>query len=191
MKPRMMLFVFVCFLTTRAGVGTAQETPQAFVGARLLPIAAPPIEQGVLVVHQGRITVVGDAQSRIPEGASRHDVSGMVILPGLVDTHSHIGGPRAADGSAPIQPECRVLDAINVRDAGFQKAQAGGITTANVMPGSGHLMSGQTLYLKLRDGHTIEDLLVRMPDGSIAGGMKMANGTNSQRKPPFPGTRSK
>ncbi len=73
----------------------------------------------------------------------------------------------------------------------IQKAQAGGITTANVMPGSGHLLSGQTLYLKLRDGSTIDDLLIRDGQGTIAGGLKMANGTNSRRAPPFPGTRAK
>ena len=61
------------------------------------------------------------------------------------------------------------------------------------MPGSGHLMSGQTLYLKLRQGGTIDDLLITLPDGRIAGGLKMANGTNSIRTPggPFPGTRAK
>jgi hypothetical protein len=84
-----------------------------------------------------------------------------------------------------------VIDAINVRDAGLQKAQAGGLTTVNVMPGSGHLLSGQTVYLKLRDGKTIDDLMIKLPDGSMAGGMKMANGTNSIRAAPFPGTRAK
>jgi imidazolonepropionase-like amidohydrolase len=61
------------------------------------------------------------------------------------------------------------------------------------MPGSGHLISGQTLYLKLRDGRIIDDLLIRNTDGTIAGGLKMANGTNSIRSPggPFPGTRAK
>ena len=100
-------------------------------------------------------------------------------MPGLVDTHSHIGGPAGGDGTAPINPDCRVIDAINVRDTGLKKARAGGITTVNVMPGSGHLLSGQTVYLKLRDGGTIDDLIIRNPDGSAAGGMKMANGTNS------------
>jgi imidazolonepropionase-like amidohydrolase len=59
------------------------------------------------------------------------------------------------------------------------------------MPGSGHLLSGQTIYVKLSDGRTIEDIAIRNADGSIAGGMKMANGTNSQKEPPFPGTRGK
>jgi hypothetical protein len=68
---------------------------------------------------------------------------------------------------------------------------AGGITTVNVMPGSGLLVGGQTLYLKLREGNTIDDLLITNAAGRIAGGLKMANGTNPQRDPPFPGTRGK
>jgi len=112
-------------------------------------------------------------------------------MPGLVDSHSHVGGGWGADSSAPIQPDVRILDSINCRDHGFQRAQAGGITTANVMSGSGHLMSGQTAYLKLRDANTIEAMSYLNDDGSFAGGMKMANGTNSQRDPPFPGTRAK
>ena len=59
------------------------------------------------------------------------------------------------------------------------------------MPGSGHLLSGQTLYLKLREARIIDDLLIRLADGSIAGGIKMANGTNPRRAAPFPGTRGK
>jgi imidazolonepropionase-like amidohydrolase len=75
----------------------------------------------------------------------------------------------------------------------FKKAIAGGITTVNVMPGSGYLMSGQTVYLKLRkDAATIDDLLYcNDPINDICGGLKMANGTNSLGDPPFTGTRSK
>jgi len=112
-------------------------------------------------------------------------------MPGLVDSHSHIGGPEGADGSAPLQPDVRILDSLDVRDSRIQKAQAGGITTVNVMPGSGHVLSGQTLYLKLRDGRVIDDLLIELPDGRIAGGLKMANGTNPRKASPFPGTRGK
>ena len=95
------------------------------------------------------------------------------------------------DGSGPMHPEARALDSINVRDARFQKAQAGGITTSNIMPGSGHLLSGQTLYVKHREATSIDDMFIRRPDGSLAYGVKMANGTNSRKAPPFPGTRAK
>jgi imidazolonepropionase-like amidohydrolase len=173
----------------------AQEKPVAYSGARIIPIVGEEIDNGVIVVQGGKIVAVGPAASvQIPEGADRRDATGNVIMPGLVDTHSHIGGPAGGDSTAPIQPDARCMDAVNVRDAGLQKAQAGGITTANVMPGSGHLLSGQTVYLKLRDATnpTIDDLAIRNPDGSYAGGMKMANGTNSIRaQASFPGTRAK
>jgi imidazolonepropionase-like amidohydrolase len=120
-----------------------------------------------------------------------HDVSGKWLIPGLVDTHSHIGEASGADASAPIQPDARILDSFDVRASSLQRAQAGGITTCNVMPGSGHLLGGQTLYFKVKDANSVEELAIRWPDGSIAGGMKMANGTNSRGEPPFPGTRAK
>ena len=170
---------------------SAQETPIAFVGARVIPVAGPEIPRGVVVVHRGRIVAVGaEGSVPVPPDALRRDVSGKVLMPGLVDTHSPIGGVLGADASAPIQPEVRALDAINVADSALQKAQAGGITTVNVMPGSGHLLSGQTAYLKLRDRKTIDELLLTTERG-VTGGMKMANGTNSRRPPPFPGTRAK
>ena len=163
-----------------------------FVGAEVLPIAGDPIADGVVVVEDGKIVAVGArADVEIPAGAVVHDVSGKVLMPGLIDTHSHVGGGWAADSSAAIQPGVRNLDSIDARSPGFQRARAGGLTTLNVMPGSGHLMSGQTTYLKLRKARTIDDLVIRNDDGTIAGGMKMANGTNSRRDPPFPGTRGK
>ncbi len=172
--------------------GMSQEIPQAFLGAHIIPITGPEISDGTLIVYKGKISALGPSSSTpIPDSAERHDVKGRTLLPGLVDSHSHIGSVEGADSTAPIQPDARVLDSINVRDAGIRKARAGGITTVNVMPGSGHLLSGQTLYLKLREGNVIEDLLIRDSQGIIAGGIKMANGTNSRRADPFPGTRAK
>jgi imidazolonepropionase-like amidohydrolase len=184
---RFLLLVLCSALPARA-----QSADQAFVGARILPISAAPIEDGVIVVREGRITAIGERdQLSVPEGATRIDLRGKIVMPGLVDTHSHVGGGWGADGSAPIQPGVRMLDAVNCRDQGLKRAQAGGITTLNVMSGSGHLMSGQTLYLKNRNANSIEELAYHFPDGSVMGGMKMANGTNSQREPPFPQSRGK
>lgn len=175
-----------------SGAIHAQERPRAFVGAKLIPIGQAEIEGGTLVVHRGKIVAIGPKDDvQIPENAEQIDVSDKVIMPGLICTHSHLGGGWGGDSSAPIHPDCRILDSINVRDSGMQKAQAGGLTTINVMPGSGHLLSGQTIYMKLKDGRTIEDLAIRNDAGNILGGMKMANGTNSRGNSPFPGTRAK
>jgi imidazolonepropionase-like amidohydrolase len=171
----------------------AQTTPIAFQGAYLIPISGPEIEDGTLVIQAGRVLAVGPrGQVTIPAGATVVDATGKVIMPGLVDTHSHIGGGDGGDGTSALHPGVRILDALNPRDDGIRKARSGGITTVNVMPGSGHLMSGQTAYIKLRDGNTINDLLFCSdPEREICGGMKMANGTNPRRPPPFPGTRAR
>ena len=186
-------FAVVFTLLCAALPASAQERPQAYTGAQIIPISGPVIENGVLVVHNGKIVAIGASGStQIPANAERHDVSGKVIMPGLVDTHSHIGGPAGGDSSAAMHPDVRVLDSLNVRSAGLKRARAGGITTVNVMPGSGHLLSGQTLYLKLRNGNVIDDLFIEDAQGNVAGGIKMANGTNSIRSSgPFPGTRAK
>jgi imidazolonepropionase-like amidohydrolase len=174
---------------------TVSGETRAFVKARIIPIAGTPLESGTLVVTDGKIVAVGPTgQVKIPDGATTVDLAGKTLMPGLVDSHSHIGSPAGGDSSAPIQPDVRVLDSIDARAMSIRRAQAGGITAANVMPGSGHLLSGQTLYLKLRKANTIDDLEIQLPDGRIAGGLKMANGTNSIRangSGPFPGTRAK
>jgi imidazolonepropionase-like amidohydrolase len=179
------------FLLT--GNAFAQEQPHVFKNARILPIAGKPIENGVLVVQHGKITAVGAASDvKIPKGATEFDMAGKVLMPGLVDTHSHLGEGAGGDASAPLQPDVRIIDGINPISDSFKRALAGGITTVNVMPGSGHLMSGQTVYLKMREGNTISDLtFCEDVTNGICGGMKMANGTNPMRPAPFPGTRAK
>lgn len=173
----------------------AQTRPIAFTNARIIPIIGAPIESGVLLIQNGKIVAVGDARSvRLSSDVQIVDLKGKILMPGLVDTHSHIGETAGADGSSPIQPDVRLLDSLNVRASSLQRAQAGGITTVNVMPGSGHLNSGQTLYLKLRDDASkIDDLLIFDRDGRYMGGIKFANGTNPIRPGGgnFPGTRAK
>lgn len=188
--------VLVLLLPAILQSAVADERIQAYANARLIPIDVPEIESGTLLVQGTRIIGVGPTgQITIPDGAEVIDCSDRVIMPGLICTHSHIGGGGAADGSSPIQPGVRIGDSINVRDSGFRRALAGGLTTLNVMPGSGHLISGQTSYLKLRyfeeAPRGIDDLAIRTRDGDWMGGLKMANGTNSMRDPPFPQTRGR
>ena len=183
-------FLLMLCLTFSASISAADV--QAFVGARIVPVSSEVIEEGTLLVRDGKIEQVGPVKDVIiPDGAMRIDVTGKTIIPGLICTHSHIGWGGGGDSSEPIQPECHTLDSVDVRSASFMRARAGGLTLVNQMPGSGHLISGRTTYLKLRDGGTVEDLLVHDASGWPMGGLKMANGTNSQRSAPFPGTRAK
>jgi len=181
----------------------AEEPTIVYRGARILTAAGAPIDKGTLIVRKNKIIAVGpESDTPIPQGAEVIDLTGKTIIPGLVDTHSHIGiwsKPHVSanndgnEGSGPVQPALRALDAIQPDDPGIRMAVAGGVTTANIMPGSANVIGGQTIYVKLR-GRTIEDMHI-IP-ATVVGGLKMANGENPKRwnfegRKMAPGTRMK
>jgi imidazolonepropionase-like amidohydrolase len=169
-----------------ASLASAQPEPVVFSVGRLYPVSGPPIDKAVLVVQNGKIIAVGKQGGFVmpKEADVFHNLPDAVIVPGFVDTHSHIGiwprpnVPAHSDGnemSGPVQPALRAIDAILPDDPGIRMAVAGGITTANIMPGSGNVIGGQTVYVKLR-GQTIDQM--RIKDDKTLGGLKMANGEN-------------
>lgn len=180
----------------------ASAAPLVLRGAKILTATGKTFEPGTLVVGGGKIVAVGPTdQVPIPADATVRDLAGKVIIPGLVDTHSHVGVysrpavPENSDGNemtGPVQSIVRALDAINPQDPGVRMAQAGGITSANIMPGSGNIIGGQTLYVKYR-GRTVDQM--RQISPRVVGGLKMANGENPKRaygsKGAAPGTRMK
>ena len=100
-------------------------------GARLQgcahpPDCGPPIESGVLVVRGGTIVAVGGPDVAVPPGAVEHDLSGRVLLPGVVDSHSHVGSVSGGDRSSPLHPDVRGLDSIDIASDSFWRARAVG-----------------------------------------------------------------
>jgi imidazolonepropionase-like amidohydrolase len=98
------VYAFVVLVSAALVVSEARQPAAetvAYVGARIIDgTGAAPIENGVLVVRDGRIAAVGPAGTRIPPGSSRVDVSGKTIMPGLVNAHGHITNVRGLKGSA-------------------------------------------------------------------------------------------
>src|SRR5690349_5298019 len=68
----------------------AQERPFALTNARIIPVSGPEIPDGSIVVRNGKIEAVGPTSAvRIPADAERRPAQGKVIMPGLIDSHSH------------------------------------------------------------------------------------------------------
>ena len=115
----MRLTVFLAALGLFSSTARADDAKDtvAFRGCRLLTVAGAPIENGVLIVQKGKVVAIGPADSTpVPDGATVRDVTGMTIIPGMVDTHSNIGiyprphVPANSDGnemSGPVQSSLR------------------------------------------------------------------------------------
>ncbi|MFQ5932944.1 MAG: hypothetical protein ACE5MM_11105 [Nitrospiraceae bacterium] len=75
------------------------EGVKVFVGARIVNgTGNTPIENAVMLVREGRIEAVGAGDSiQIPDGAQRIDVSGKTIIPGLINSHGHVGGTKGLE----------------------------------------------------------------------------------------------
>ncbi|WP_218132633.1 amidohydrolase [Paramicrobacterium humi] len=156
----------------------------ALTGARVLPIAAAPIEDGTVLIVDGRIQAVGDTVD-IPADAHVIDVSGKWVLPGFVESHGHVGIHEEAGGWAgddtnemtnPNMAAVRAIDAINIDDEGFRDALAGGVTSIVVKPGSGNPIGGQTVAIKAWGGRTIDEQVI-----TDAVSVKSALGENPKR----------
>lgn len=143
---------------------------------------AGPAFVGDVAIENGKIVAVG--QSLSYSDAEVRDVTGMTVMPGIVDPHCHIGmwedamGFEGADGNEctnPITPELRAIDAINPYDRCFEEAAAGGVTTCVTGPGSANVIGGQFVAIKTH-GDSVEDMILRFP---VA--VKAAFGENPKR----------
>ena len=99
------------------------------------------------------------------------DVKGKLVFPGFIDAHSHIGiseekttvqGDESNEGTNPITPCLRGLDAINPMDSAFHNALAVGITGVMVGPGSANAIGGQFAFIKTA-GRCIDNMVVLAP----------------------------
>ena len=150
---------------------TAQATPVALVGARIHTAAGPVIEDGTIVFQGGVITALG-ADVAPPDDAEVVDLSGMVVMPGMLDNHSHIGADSRDLNEFPTRfgPQHRILDVLSPDDVFWKGAVKGGVTTVVTGPGSGEVSSGQAIVIKTW-GESIDERIV-----NERGGLKIAMG---------------
>lgn len=152
------LFVF-------AGIGSAQI---AIRGDKVYTMAGPPIENGIVLIENGKISRVGPASSvTIPAGMKV--LTAKVVTPGLVDAHSTVGltgylnqaqDQDELEKSAPIQPELRAMDAYDFDERLIEWVRGFGVTTMNTGHAPDELISGQTMIVKTRGASAEEAAIV-------------------------------
>ena len=124
--------------------------------------------QADLLIREGKIAKIAE---NIQADAEVFDAEGLGVYPGLIDAHSHIGiaqekttvqGDITNEGTNPITPCMRAIDAINPMDSAFHNAIATGITGVMVGPGSANPIGGQFAFIKT-EGRRIDDMVVLAP----------------------------
>lgn len=191
-KNKLMLFGVVAALAI-AGVSLSSRPSQAQGGsnvmliknATILTVTKGTIEHGSILVRDGKIASVG-ANIAAPAGASVIDATGMFVMPGIIDCHSHIaiqGGVN--EGSVSDSSIANIADVLNPADPDIYRDLAGGVTVANVLHGSANAIGGQTIVIKLRWGANADGLVFQ---GAVPG-IKFALGENPKRSnnPNIPG----
>lgn len=155
----------------------------ALTNGRLYTIEHGVVEQGTVLMDNGKIAAVG-TDVIIPADAQVIDVEGRIVTPGFIDAHTHIGideeihqpiGDDCNEMTEPNTAELRAMDAINYRDLSFQDAVKAGITTVMITPGSANVFGGLVAVMKTA-GKTYKEMLL---NGEA--GLKMAFGENPKR----------
>ncbi|MCB9704377.1 MAG: amidohydrolase [Myxococcales bacterium] len=155
-------------------------------GARVMTAAGAIHERADLLIEGEKIAAIGPDLAA-PAGAEVIDVAGKTITPGIIDTHSHMGVYPApglsahADGNEAVAPNtayARAADGYWPQDPQLERARAGGVTTAQILPGSANLFGGRTFTIRLiPDARSAED--ARFPGAPE--GLKIACGENPKR----------
>lgn len=147
------------------------NSPVAITGGKLLTITHGTIENGVLVIENGKIVAVGAAGSvKVPAGAQVIDAKGMIVYPGLIDSETHLGLTEISadrmtndliERSDEIMPNMHVADAFHAESVLIPVARYNGITNAIVAPDSEDTLPGQDSFIQLAGADASQMLVVR------------------------------
>jgi imidazolonepropionase-like amidohydrolase len=154
------------------------------VNAKIYTITAGIISNGMVYVENGKIKRIVENHEDVSSPLPVIDCKGCPLLPGFIDSHTHLGlydegtgwaGNDANETTEPMTPHIRAFDGVYPLDPGFQDALKYGVTTVNVMPGSANVIGGTTAVIKTF-GKTIRSMMIKEISG-----LKIALGENPKR----------
>ncbi len=169
---------------------------KAIVNAKIYTITNGVIEEGSILIKDGKIENVGK-DIDVPKGYEVIDAKGMIVTPGIIDAHAHVEiweegigweGMDVNESTDPVTAGVRALDGINPDGMGMKDAVSGGITTIWDAPGSANVIGGYGVTLKT-SGKTVDDMIMLSPSGLKAAFGENPKGAYGQRQSKMPMTR--
>src|SRR5689334_12152175 len=161
--------------------------PTVIRNVTILTAAGPTIRNGAVLLTNGKIAQVG-ANVNAPADALVIDGTGKYVTPGIIDTHSHIGGAAAPgdpgaqtddvnEATNPVTANVWVEHSVWPQDPQLPRVLMGGVTTIQILPGSANLIGGRSVVLKMVPSRTVQGM--KFPGAKY--GLKMACGENPKR----------
>ena len=150
--------ILILISTTTAPAIIAQETSTVAIKAgTIYPVTAPPIQNGIILILNGKIEAVGE-DLKIPEGTELIDAIDKIVIPGLIDAFTTLA-ERGGDDEESVTPDIRAKDAFDFFGK-YRRTLAGGVTTVYVSPGQRRLVGGLGAIIKLA-GNSVPQRTVR------------------------------
>ena len=119
------------------------------------------VENGTVIVIDGKITYVGNGKPSFPSGARIIDAEGRHVTSGIIDEHSHIAISKGVNESGQaISAEVSIADVVHPDDINIYRQLSGGVTASQLLHGSANPVGGQSALIKLKWGHTAEEMLI-------------------------------
>jgi len=146
MRNYVILLTFLILVVAFVAPGRAEIT--AVKAGRILTISGEPIENGVILIEDGKITEIGTG-IEIPEGAAVVDAGKSIVMPGLVDASA--AAPVRGDlneQSSEITPTLRISDALDPQSKALKRVVQTGVTTLFVSPGRRNIIGGLGVVVK-------------------------------------------
>ncbi len=152
MKTYGFLLALTLLLVIPAQAQQGPPTGDVLVrNATVVTVTNGTLDNTDVLIRDGKIAEIGQGLNA-PSGAEIIDATGMYVMPGIIDAHSHIGISNVNESSAPVTAQVSVGDVLNPYSLSIYRALAGGVTTSHVMHGSANVIGGQNETLKHRWG---------------------------------------
>jgi imidazolonepropionase-like amidohydrolase len=144
--------VIICFCLTFSYAQAQVERGNILIkNGTVITITKGTLEATDVLVKDGKITQIGK-NIAAPAGYKVIDATGLFVMPGIIDAHSHAGIDAVNEATSPVTAEVFTGDALNPFQVSLYRALAGGVTTIHSMHGSANAIGGQCETIKLRYG---------------------------------------
>jgi len=158
--PKKLRFLILALGTLAAASVSAEAGGSLLIkNGTLLTVTRGVLVKADILVVDGLIRKIGPSLDA-PPGLPVVDVSGKYVIPGIIDSHTHIALDGTNEGSEAITPEADVGRVVNADDVSILTALSGGVTMVHTMHGSANPIGGPNVVLKMKWGRPSEELVV-------------------------------